>query len=185
MKTLYIDKKIKYDGSQLRSHWIFENTKILDDAIVAFCGPADVSLKYMVDLVDVHNKEGIYSNLMLHFIAEHFEMDLKSTIFAQRLLCSIVADELRAMTGVYNIKRTGDDIFDGDKKLSVSIATKSPVSSLIHFGININSKGTPVATKGLDDYNVNVVDFAGIILKRYSDEIFSAGIAQRKVRAVL
>ena len=49
MQTLFIDKEIKYIGSQLAPHWIYKNYKIQGDAIVAFCGECEVKLTEMVD----------------------------------------------------------------------------------------------------------------------------------------
>ena len=48
MKTLFIDKEIKYIGSQLAPHWIYKNFKIQGDAIVAFVGECEVKLTEMV-----------------------------------------------------------------------------------------------------------------------------------------
>ena len=52
------------------------------------------------------------------------------------------------------IIRDGDDIMIGDaRKLSVSIATLSRFSGLIHVGININvGEGCPVDAIGLDEF---------------------------------
>lgn len=184
MKKYWIEKEFTYDGAQLRSHWIFENTGILGDAVVAFIGAADVPLNNMVDLVDVAAKENIYSKSMLHFIIEHFGMDLEKSIFCQRIFSSIVAEELTKIVCGCEIERKGDDIFDKDRKLSVSIATLSPVSSLIHFGINIISEGTPVPTKGLSDYKVDPRNFADVVMTKYISELESASLARCKVRPV-
>ena len=69
MKTKFIDKKIKYIGSQLAPHWIYKNFGIQGDAIVAFTGECDVKLSEMVDIEDVINNEPIYSKSMLSFIS--------------------------------------------------------------------------------------------------------------------
>ena len=72
MKTKFIEKEIKYIGSQLAPHWIYKNHKIQGDAIVAFIGECEVHLTEMVDIEDVINNEPIYSKLMLSFISEQF-----------------------------------------------------------------------------------------------------------------
>ena len=76
MKTLFIDKEIKYIGSQLTPHWIYKNFKIQGDVIVAFCGECEVKLTEMVDIEDVINNEPIYSKYMLSFITEQFNIGL-------------------------------------------------------------------------------------------------------------
>ena len=68
MKTKFIDKEIKYIGSQLSPHWIYKNFNIQGDVIVAFQGECKVDLTEMVDIEDVINNEPIYSKYMLSFI---------------------------------------------------------------------------------------------------------------------
>jgi hypothetical protein len=184
MQYRFINENIKYDGLQLRSHWIFENTGLLGDAIVAFSGPADVPSKNLVDLVDAAAKSKILSPLMLHFIAEHFGSTLSEAILKQRLLCAIAAEELTRKLRSHDVERRGNDLYDGDKKLSVSIATVSPISCLIHFGINIRTEGTPLPTKGLAEYNIDPIGFADTIMRKYADEMKSASAAGHKVRPV-
>ena len=74
MKKLFIDKEIKYIGSQLVPHWIYKNFKLQGDAIVAFVGECEVKLSEMVDIEDVINNEPIYSKSMLSFISEQFNI---------------------------------------------------------------------------------------------------------------
>lgn len=185
MKPIWIDEKICYDGTQLRSHWIYRKTNAPGDAIASFIGPADVPLANMVDLADVMNSENIFSKSMLHFIIEHFDCDLYLAIARQRLLASIAKDEIASRTAISSIRRNGDDIYDGDRKLSVSIATASPVSSLIHFAINIESEGTPVATRGLADYRIDPRSFSDAVVKAYISELSGMETARCKVRSVL
>lgn len=182
MKTAWLDRQITYDGGQLKSHWIFEQSGILGDAMVAFEGPADVPTSNMADLVDVKDDAPIFSKMMLHFIAEHFDGGLSLAVARQRLLVAIAADELRAACP--NIRRSGNDLYAGDKKLSVSIATASPVSALIHFAINIDSSGTPVPTLGLADLKLDAREIAERICRLYAEEMRSMAEARCKVRAV-
>lgn len=185
MKTAWLDKKICYDGTMLRSHWIFNETGIIGDAIASFIGGADVKLSNMVDLVDVKNREPIFSRSMLHFIVERFDGDLKLAIARQRLFAAIACEELRRETGRQTIIRRGDDIYDGELKMSVSIATSSPVSFCIHFAVNIDSEGTPVPTKGLNDLKVEPKAFAETVMQNFCEEISSMEEARCKVRAVM
>lgn len=183
MKSRFIPELITYTGVQLRSHWIYEKTGLLGEAIVAFRGPARVEDEHLVDLVD--RKEGafIYSSDMLHFIVEHFDLDLEKAILRQRLLVGIIKDELLRRAGV-SIQQQGNDLYDEDKKLSVSIATLSPVSSLIHTGVNISSKGTPVKTKGLADYGLSPEPFGQAVIEKYTEEIEEIIVAKCKVKGV-
>ena len=183
IKTKYIEEEIKYIGSQLAPHWIYKNFKIQGDAIVAFCGECKVELPEMVDIEDVINNEPIYSKYMLSFITEQFGISLTEGVFRQRLLICIIK-ELLEERGIF-VVRKGDDLMINGAKLSVSIATKSITSILIHTGLNILSEGAPVKACGLtSELGINDIKaFATEVMNRYSEEIedISAGT---KVRGV-
>lgn len=180
----YLDKEIKYIGSQLAPHWIYKTHKIQGDAIVAFCGECEVKLTEMVDIEDVINNEPIYSKYMLSFITEQFNVDLVEGVFRQRLLICIIKEELEKR-GIF-VERRGDDLMIDNKKLSVSIATKSTTSILIHTGLNIDSTGAPVKASGLTSELgiTDIKEFAQEIMRRYSKEIEDIILASTKVRGV-
>jgi len=184
MITKYIDEEIKYIGSQLAPHWIYKNYKLQGDAIVAFCGECEVKLTEMVDIEDVINNEPIYSKYMLSFISEQFNVGLVEGVFRQRLLICIIKEELEKR-GIF-VERNGDDLMINGGKLSVSIATKSHNSILIHTGLNIDSEGAPVKATGLsNDLGISdIKDFANTIMQKYSEEIDDIVLASTKVRGV-
>ena len=184
MKTKLIEHEIKYEGWQLSPHWIYKNFKIQGDAIVAFVGEGEVKLTEMVDIEDVINNEPIYSKSMLSFISEQFNVGLVEGVFRQRLLICIIKEALEKRG--YKITRSGDDLFFDDKKLTVSIATKSVNSVLIHTGININSAGAPVKASGLvSELGLSDIKyFAREIMDMYSQEIDDIILASTKVRGV-
>jgi hypothetical protein len=82
------------------------------------------------------------------------------------------------------ILRRGDDLYDGEFKLSVSIATLSPVSALVHFAINVDPTGAPVPARGLTHYGVDPRGLAEAVLSAYSAETSGVRRATRKVRPV-
>lgn len=184
MKTLFINDYIKYEGYQLAPHWIYKNFKIQGDAIVAFVGECEVKLTEMVDIEDVINNEPIYSKSMLSFISEQFNVELVEGVFRQRLLMCIIKEALEKR-GIF-VVREGDDLFVQGKKLSVSIATKSITSTLIHTGLNILSEGTPIPTVGLSsDLGIQDINcFAEEVMLKYSQEIEDIVMASTKVRGV-
>ena len=184
MRTLFIDKDIKYIGSQLAPHWIYKNFNLQGDAIVAFCGECEVKLTEMVDIEDVINNEPIYSKYMLSFISEQFNINLVEGVFRQRLLICCIKEALENRGFI--VKRNGDDLFVNDKKLSVSIATKSATSVLIHTGLNIITDGTPIPTSGLKtDLGIDdIKEFANEIMINYKNEINDIIMASTKVRGV-
>ena len=212
MQTKLIEKEIKYTGNELAPHWIYKNFKIQGDAIVAFCGECEVDLSEMVDIEDVINNEPIYSKLMLNFIVENFNIGLVEGVLRQRLLITIIKEVLeeeakrqRGKEAKKNedhasmhpdifasktpftihhspLTRNGDDLFVNNKKLSVSIATKSLTSVLIHTGINIDPSGAPVDAIGLNSLNIeNVKEFAQKVMMKYSEEIDDIILASTKV----
>ncbi len=140
MRVLILDGKKSYSGREISSLWAYKSFGIKEDSIVAFRGPCSVELEHMVDLEDKKAQEKIFSEDMLHFIAEHFDLvNLKLIYTRQRLLVAIAREALEEHSGK-KITRKGDDLFYKDKKLSVSIASISPVSAKIHFGINVTSE---------------------------------------------
>ena len=184
MKTKIIQEDTKYIGSQLAPHWIYKNFGMQGDAIVAFKGECDVKLTEMVDIEDVINNEPIYSKYMLSFITEQFNVNLVEGVYRQRLLICIIK-ELLEEKGIF-VKRNGDDLIINGGKLSVSIATKSLTSILVHTGLNIISDGAPVRAAGLtNDLGITDIDgFAKEVMKRYSEEIEDINLASTKVRGV-
>jgi len=187
MKTKFIEEETKYTGEELAPHWIYKNFHLQGDAIVAFCGECEVKLTEMVDIEDVINDEPIYSKNMLSFIIEHFNIGLIEGVTRQRLLISIIKEELERLftinNSLFTVIRSGDDIFIDKKKLSVSIATKSLTSVLIHIGLNIDPTGAPVAAIGLTrDLNISdIKGFAKEVMVKYSQEIDDIILASTKV----
>ena len=192
MKTLFVhDRRITYDGRQLAPHWIYrsfddrghanpeDDIDMRGDAAVAFIGPCQVDLSEMVDLEDIKQQAPIYSPLMLHVIAEFFAGSLHQTVYRQRLLI-VTAKELLENLTERKIIREGDDLYllrpDGQRgKLSVSIATASPTSTLIHTGFNIEIEGTPVPTVGLTELGVKDPHTFGMeLLKRYACLLYTS-----------
>jgi hypothetical protein len=182
--TKWIEQEIPYTGAELRSHFIYDHCNLLGDALIAFAGPCKVGLKQMVDLEDVKQNRPIYSEKMLHFLIEHFGIEMNRLVLLQRLLVVSIFEELLKRGIGTQLRRTGDDLFDGNSKLTVSIATLTPISGVIHTGINISSKNTPVPTKGLNDYKIEAADFAQSVLKAYASEVESVWKATCKVRGV-
>ncbi len=189
LKTMFVtERQITYDGYQLAPHWIYRQFDLRGDAAVSFVGPCQVDLSEMVDIEDVKNAAPIYSPLMLHVIAEFFDGDLHQTVYQQRLLIVTAKELLETLTD-RKVTRKGDDLYlpcvDGSPgKLSVSIATASAISSLIHTGFNIETAGTPVKTVGLAELGVDPATFANELLSRYAEEIEDIWLARCKVRAV-
>lgn len=184
MRTLLSDRTIPYLGTNLRSGWIRETFGVAGAALVAWLGPCHVRTEDLVDLEDLAAGAEIHAALMLHFLAEHPGDTLPVTVCRQRLLVAEAAAVLREMAPTVALRRCGDDLYSGERKLSVSIATRSPGSGLIHFGVNVDPTGAPVPAVGLAELGVDPVEFAHRLLAAYAEEMAGLERACGKVREV-
>ena len=80
LSTQFLTKPLSYRGLELKPHWIYENTGIMGNTLIAFKGPCEVTLDHMVDLEDVKKKAPIYSPEMVHFLGEWFIDSLEQGI---------------------------------------------------------------------------------------------------------
>lgn len=193
MKGKYIKgRKVTYDGSQLRSLWAYSEHDVAGNSIVAFRGPCKVDADRLLDMEDRKKGEEIYSEDMAHFIVELFDSDLTRTVVVQRLFMCVIKDVIEEIKPELFVSRRGDDLYieieseeEEDRKLSVSIATASPVSTLIHAGVNVVSINTPVPTLGIMELEIGVDDFILKVLQRFINEMKELDQARCKVRSVI
>jgi len=185
MHTRLLDEEIVYTGAQLRSGWIAEVAGLAGDAAIAFLGPCDVAPEHMVDTVDLEAGARISSPRMVHIIIEHPGLELIHITVRQRLLIAIAAEIINTHLGEPLIRRQGDDLYLRDRKLSVSVATTSPTSGLIHAGFNARGEGAPVPAIGVEELGLDPRRFADHLLVTYASEIEGIASAAAKVRPVL
>lgn len=184
----FVEENTCYDGSQIQPLWALDQIGIKGSSIVSWIGSMEIEPSKIIDVEDVGLE--IKSKEMIHFIVEHFDCqptNIKLCYHRQRILVMILKDEL-AQWGV-QCTRSGDDLFVGNGKLTVSIATISATSMKIHLGINIISEGTPedVETIGiLETGNIGRKDlfkFINNISEAYIEEIASIERDISKTRA--
>ncbi len=180
----FVDHKIDYDGSQLSSLFAYMNLKLMGDSIVAFLGGCNIPFENMVDGEDQLAKSEIRSAQMLHFIIEEFGKNLELAVAHQRLFAVIVHELLAKQLPHLKFYRTGDDIYLDDAKFSISIATVSPVSALIHFAVNVSNIDTPVKTICLRDLGLKEKEFADGVAGAFLEELQSMKQACTKVHWV-
>lgn len=188
MQTRFIEKNFPYDGTQLRSLFAYLEHGVLGPSIVSWCGACSISFEHMVDGEDLLEKAVIQGDQMLHFIVEVFDRDLFSGVMLQRMFASIAKDYLQekadSSLGGKALHRSGDDIYLEDRKLSISIATRSPVSVMVHFAMNVTNKGTPVKTLSLEDLKLDPRKVSEDLMALFKKEFESVLIATQKVRPV-
>ncbi|MCB0413233.1 MAG: DUF366 family protein [Bdellovibrionales bacterium] len=188
MEFKYIGTELAYDGSQLRSLYAYMNHKLLGDSLIAWVGSCNISKEEMVDGEDLIAEQEIRGDLMLHFIAEIFDRDLFSGVCLQRLFADICMSTLKELSPekevAHQLSRAGDDIYFQDRKLSISVATRSPLSTLFHFAVNIVNEGTPVKTLCLNELKVDARDFGQQLGSKFCMEYQHILTATKKVRWV-
>lgn len=195
IQTYLHEAELPYTGPELRPHFILQKFKVEGSALTAFIGPCDVKTDHLVDWEDRLQNDSIRAKSMVHFLGEFFGISLREGVWIQRLLVSELCQRLQALPGVgpKGVYREGDDLFwtGGGKasKLSVSIVTASPVSVLLHLGINIDATGAPVQAAGLKDLGLASSDGVKSLIKdllaAFEHEYLSVSRACVKVRPVV
>lgn len=189
MKTLWLKNSGPYDGTQLEPLVNYLKHGLMGDSMVAWVGPCEISFDHMVDGEDLREQAAIRGSRMLHFVMEVFDRDLFAGVACQRIMASLAKDLLTEKAAAKlqkePLRRDGDDLYWGSKKLSISIATKSPNSTLLHFAMNVSNEGTPVSTCALkDDFDLDEEDIALELLARFQREYESVLQATWKVRSL-
>ncbi|MCC7440754.1 MAG: DUF366 family protein [Bdellovibrionales bacterium] len=191
--THWDEREREYRGPELRPHFVLATFGVKGSALAAFEGPCRVDTEHLVDWEDRLASDRIEARRMIHFLGEFFGVTLAEGVWIQRLFMSIVGDRLArrlATAGRWSVRREGDDLFvaarggSEERKLSVSIVTASPVSLLLHAGINIDPAGAPVPAVGLAELGVEAPAFARECLEAFAEEWRGVEWACVKVRPV-
>lgn len=186
MKTFFDANILKYDGTQLAPLRNYLQFGLLGDSVVSWVGPCEISFAHMMDGEDLREKSPICGSKMLHLVFEIFDASLIAGVCLQRLTADLARALIAEKTKQkFLLTRKGDDLYDGQKKLSISIAIKSVNSVLIHFAMNISNEGTPVETCCLQDFSLSEKDFAIDLMKKISEEWISIREATWKVRSLV
>lgn len=175
-------KSSTYDGSQLSSQYASQNYDIIGNSILIFRGGMKLSPKEMVDIKDIQRESHLADILIsssdsLHFIIEEFDIqppNMEVEYYRLRILTQVVIELLQSKG--LKVTRHGTDIFIGEKKLNVGIASISVSSAKIHFGINISCEGFPnhVNATCLSENDIteeDIHELAESIAERYILEI--------------
>ncbi len=185
MKSKIIREQLNYTGAELKPLYNYLNHDLLGDSVVAFVGGCNVSRLSMIDGEDLKANSIICGDQMAHFLIEVFDCPLIGGVLLQRLLASLVQDDIRSNSthsSPADLRREGDDLYLDDRKLSISVATCSLRSSLVHFAVNVTTEGTPVPTLSLQDLGIEPMSFLERIVNRLVREWQSIRDATCKVK---
>lgn len=200
LTSLFSKKERPYQGVELRPHFLLTELGIRGSGLGAFIGPCSVRTEHLVDWEDRLAGDRIEARRMVHFLGEFFGMSLREGVLIQRVFMSVLLESLRGPLEAAGFGgkclREGDDLFiesrrrgDGTpeprRKLSVSIVTASPVSLLLHVGINIDPTGAPVPAVGLDELGIAAESWVPRALERMVEEWEGMDWACAKVRPVM
>ncbi len=175
-----LDGEVTYTGLEIEPGWIARHCDGADDVVIGFLGPCRVPTEHLVDRDDAAAGATIVATRMVHLLARHPGIDLSVGVLRQRLLAAIVAERVREQGA--SATRSGDDVYVGDEKLTVSIAAPYPQGVVIHLGVNDDESGAPVSAVGLARLGINAATFLPEIMNVYAQELASAAYAQTKVR---
>jgi hypothetical protein len=121
----------------------------------------DVKIGEMIDSEDVVLNDPIWSSDALNIVLELPFTNIVGAVALQRVLIHTIADKLSSFkeNKSINLYVDGDDILSGAgdnrKKYSVSIATQTAHSSLIHIGLNLYAgKKAPKFAGNLNDLHL-------------------------------
>lgn len=174
--SVYVHNKVlKYNGTQLTSMFPYKLSKGTSN-IVAFRGPMDVRIGEMIDSEDVVKNDPIWSDDAINFILELPFTNIVGAVAIQRTIIHLFAayfNDLKQNKDV-PLYVDGDDILSGYdtsyKKYSVSIATQTAHSSLIHIGLNLHAgKKAPKFAGNLADFFLNTPESSSSKLTKEED----------------
>ncbi|MHA1953097.1 MAG: DUF366 family protein [Candidatus Heimdallarchaeaceae archaeon] len=173
---------IIYDGSQLSSQYIANNYDVLGNSILVFRGGMSLSPAEMVDIKDIQRESHLAEILIssddsLHIIVEEFDTqppNLEIEYYRLRLLTLIILEKLD-LKGI-KAQRKGTDIYIGEKKLNVAIASVGVSNSKIHFGLNVGNSGFPhhvnaIGLLELEFKDNQLKEWIMSVVKQYIDEV--------------
>ncbi len=140
-----------------------------DDAVNNRPIHAESQVHYVVEMFGVDLKFGVMAQRLLNGWMERGAKLFKSPDvhclieLSGNDVYALFPDEIQLDAGqdISAFIRSGGFHYDipGCRKLSVSIATLSPVSALIHAGINVSTEGTPVQTASLEMLGIDPVEY--------------------------
>lgn len=171
MEQKILEENRALSGDEMLPHWAYRNFGLLGDSIVAFQGPFKVPPDKWLDLESVMHGRELPASDMLHFIVEHFDSTLSETVLRQHLLVSILEEKLlHRIPNICRLTRLGDDLFDGENRLSITAAGSTLVSNKIHMGLYLKEQPAE-DIRGLAAYDIEPMELAEVVISQYRAEM--------------
>lgn len=171
MAFKFVEEKRPLSGDEMLPHWALRNFDMLGDSIVSFIGDFKVPPEKWIDIESMMHGNNFPDTEMLHFVVEHFESTLQEAVLRQSLLVSILEEKLlhRIQSNGHRLTRLGDDLFDGENRLSITAVGSTLVSTKIHVGVFTKSPG--LRFHGLADYKVIPEELSEVVVCQYCAEM--------------
>jgi len=172
MEYKILSEKRALSGDEMLPHWAYRSFGLLGDSIVAFKGPFDVPPGKWIDLECLKRDTELPVVDMLHFVAEHFDTNLREAVLCQYVLVSILEEKLlhRVPQDGHRLTRLGDDLFDGENRLSITAVGCTIVSAKIHLGVYLDTEPSK-EIHGLAAYSIDPLELAGVVINQYRTEM--------------
>ncbi len=166
MAFMFVPKPQEMNLDVMRSHWALIHFDIRGDSIVAFIGTLHIDSDQQLDILEAKGKLSLPDCEMLNLVVEHFGDDLEKGILRQNILLNIAFEKILHRIKDVQIMRWGEDLYEGNKRLTVSSVSTTFVSVKIHLGICINPE-LDNGFVGLTKYSIDPVELAEVICNQY------------------
>ena len=166
MNYIVVQEPFEMTIDVMKPHWALLEYDLKGDSIVVSRGMLRIEHKYLIDLMDRKRGITLPDGEMLHFIIEHFGDDLEKGILRQSILIGIACNKISHRIKGKRILRWGDDIFDEDRRITLTSATITLVSSKIHLGICIRSDEN-TGFVGTEELGIDADELGEVICNQY------------------
>jgi len=185
MTYRFLPEKRRLTGEEMLPHWALRNFRLAGDTMVSFIGEFKVPPERWIDLNSIMHESSLPDKEMLHFVVEHFGCPLQEAVLRQYVLISILEEKLlhRIKVNGHRLTRLGDDLFDGEKRLSITAAGSTLVSAKIHVGVFTKTPG--IGFFGIEDYGVIPEELAEVVMCQYGAEMRRLAEKAWRVKPIL
>lgn len=166
MDYLLLHEPMTMTIAAMKSHWALMNFDLWGNSLVVFRGRMQIEAREMIDLKELKRGTVFPDGDIVHFIIEHFGDDLEKGVLRQNILVNIAEEKLSHRMQNRRILRWGDDLYDEDRRITLTAVTQTPVSIKIHLGICIDSD-MESGFIGINEYGLDADELAEVIGNQY------------------